>query len=194
MTLVPLVEGDDFAPDDQTAMRAARSGYGQLLQTWQAIANSPGLFSAYLPFLQKVAGAGDLDVRLKILVALRVAVLNRCDYTLSHRWSAGTTNSIPAELLTAAAEGTYAGPDDRIRAALEVTQLITLGAPTVSRTDEADIIPATVRARLQSLFTPPELVELVMGIGVWNALTRFHRALGLELDMPAAPDSLRALL
>src|SRR3546814_5795986 len=79
MTLVPLVEGDDFASDDQTAMQAARSGYGQLLYTWQAIANSPGLFSAYLPFLQKVAGFGDLDVQLKILVALRVAVLNRSE-------------------------------------------------------------------------------------------------------------------
>src|SRR3546814_12682501 len=111
MTLVPLVEGDDFASDDQTAMQAARSGYGQLLYTWQAIANSPGLFSAYLPFLQKVAGVGDLDVQLKILVALRVAVLNHCDYTLSHRWSAGTANSIPAELMTERSEARRVGKE-----------------------------------------------------------------------------------
>src|SRR3546814_18662735 len=137
------------------------TGLGVLLLTCQSVAIGPGMFCSSLRFFHEVAGVGDLDVQLKILVPLRFAVLKHGDYTLSHLWSAGTANSIPAELMTAAADGTYAGPDDRIRAALEVTQLVTIVATTVSRTEETDIISAAVRTNLQSLFTPADRKSVV---------------------------------
>jgi AhpD family alkylhydroperoxidase len=194
MTLVPLVDGDDFAAIDRPARDAGRAGYGRLLHTWQAIANSPGLFSVYLPFLKQATGPGELDAELKDLVALRVAVLNHCDYSLSHRWSAATAKSVPLELMLAAAAGRGEEADDRTRAALELAELITIGAASVSRDEEPTLIPASMQTHLRELFAPAELVELVMAISVWNALTRFHRVLGLELDMPPAPEQLRTLL
>ncbi|HEY5986720.1 MAG TPA: hypothetical protein VIV12_10125 [Streptosporangiaceae bacterium] len=44
------------------------------------------------------------------------------------------------------------------------------------------------------MFTPAERVELLMNIGVWNALTRIHRVMGFELDMPVPSAGLDAVL
>jgi hypothetical protein len=37
-------------------------------------------------------------------------------------------------------------------------------------------------------------MELVLSISLWNALCRFHRTMGLELDMPEPPEGVRAAL
>jgi alkylhydroperoxidase family enzyme len=48
--------------------------------------------------------------------------------------------------------------------------------------------------RLRAAFSEPEIVELVAAISLWNALARFHRVMGFELDMDAPPDEVAALL
>jgi alkylhydroperoxidase family enzyme len=49
-------------------------------------------------------------------------------------------------------------------------------------------------ARLRAEFSEPAIVELVAMIGLWNALARFHRLMGFELDMEAPPDEVVAEL
>jgi alkylhydroperoxidase family enzyme len=48
--------------------------------------------------------------------------------------------------------------------------------------------------RLRSSFSDPEIVELVATIAIWNALARFHRVMGFELDMEAPPEEVAAEL
>ncbi|MDT5053405.1 MAG: hypothetical protein QOF66_1771, partial [Mycobacterium sp.] len=44
------------------------------------------------------------------------------------------------------------------------------------------------------LFDPRELVELTMSISVWNALSRFHRVMEFDLDMPEPPPAVESLI
>jgi AhpD family alkylhydroperoxidase len=174
-SLVPLLTEDDFAEVDRPALEAGAAAYGQVLNTWAAIGHSPGLFSTYLPFLKQLNGPGALEVRVKELTAVRVAVLNQCSYTSSHRCSSALAKGISAEELAAVAAGDFERFTERERVALVLAEEMTVSLATTS-SEEARLV-----------FEPAELVELVMCISVWNALSRFHRVMGFELDMPAAP-------
>ena len=43
-------------------------------------------------------------------------------------------------------------------------------------------------------FTDEEISELAVNIGLWNALSRFHRVMDFDLDMPPPPPELDAAL
>lgn len=175
MSLVPLLTEGDFAEVDRPALEAGVGAYGQVLNTWAAIGHSPGLFSTYLPFLKQLNGPGALEVRVKELTAVRVAVLNQCAYTSSHRCSSALAKGITVEELAAVASGDLDRFTERERVALVLAEEMTVKLATTD-TEEA-----------HRAFEPDELVELVMCISVWNALSRFHRVMAFELDMPEAP-------
>jgi AhpD family alkylhydroperoxidase len=194
MALVPLVAEEQADPLDAAALAGGHAAYGQLLNTWRAIANRPGLFAAYLPFLRTVAGPGALDQQIKELSAVRVAVLNHCRYTASHRSASARSQGVSDEDLAAVAAGELDRFPEPVQVALELTRALTVDQTEISLASNPTGVDPGLMKRAQELFEPDELVELVMSIGVWNALTRFHRAMGFELDMPAPPAAVDALL
>ncbi|ANS32309.1 hypothetical protein R1CP_39085 (plasmid) [Rhodococcus opacus] len=194
MPLVPLLKNDDFSDIDRPTLTAGEEAYGKVLNTWAAIGNSPGLFSAYLPFLRQVNGPGVLDVRIKELAAVRVAVLNHCRYTTSHRCTSAQAKGVTVEELVAVARGDFDAFNERERLALELAGEMTLGLPAVPVSQSVTGISETLRTAVETLFGPPELVELTMSISVWNALSRFHRVMAFDLDMPLPPAEVEALL
>ena len=53
-------------------------------------------------------------------------------------------------------------------------------------------VDAELLTEVRDAFNPRELVELVMSVGLWNALSRFHRVMDFDLDLgepPAAVDA-----
>lgn len=187
MALVPLLSGSEFDETDRFALAGGEKAYGQVLNTWAAIGNSPGLFAVYLPFLRQINGPGLLETRIKELTALRVAILNHCRYTTSHRCTAALTNGATEDELAAIARGDYSDFMKRERVALELADEMTTGLPTRTREQNRTGISTTVRDEAKVVFEPRELVELTMSISVWNALARFHRVMDFELDMPEPP-------
>jgi AhpD family alkylhydroperoxidase len=194
MSLVPLLESKEFAEVDQGALAAGTKAYGQVLNTWAAIGNSPGMFATYLPFLRQVNGPGRLETRIKELTALRVAVLNHCRYTTSHRCTAALANGATEQELAAIAKGDYSGFTERERLALQLTDEMTTDLPTVSRAQSRSGISAQLRDAAQTQFEPGELVELTLSIGLWNALSRFHRVMDFDLDMPEPPPAVESAI
>jgi len=85
MALVPLPDREHMDPSDLPAIETGLAAFGHLLHTWQAVANVPGLFSKYFPYLRALTGPGALDQRVKELTAVQVAILNHCRYTVCHR-------------------------------------------------------------------------------------------------------------
>ncbi len=51
-----------------------------------------------------------------------------------------------------------------------------------------------LRATLTKAFSPDQLVELTMSISLWNALSRFHRVMDFDLDMPVPPEAVERVL
>jgi AhpD family alkylhydroperoxidase len=194
MALVPLLNQSDVDPADAEALAAGERGYGKLLHTWRGIINRPGLFAAYLPFLRTVAGPGALDQRTKELSAVRVGVLNHCRYTTSHRCASAQAEGVSAADLESVARGDFAAFTESERVALELTDAMTLAPAQTPYGVEPSAVEPALRERAAALFPPGALVELTMSISVWNALARFHRVMGFELDMDPPPPGVDAVL
>lgn len=194
MSLVPLRTKDEIDESDQAAMAAGEKGYGKLLNTWRALAQRPGLFNAYLPFIRAVAGPGCVDPRLKDLTAIYVTVLNHCRYSASHRCASAAAQSVPEADIVAVATGDHEGLDHDLRLALELARVMTLELPAMPLAQAPDGLDEDLRAALTKTFAPDQLVELTMSISLWNALSRFHRVMDFELDMPAPPAAVEILL
>jgi hypothetical protein len=73
VALVPLPEKESMDPADLPAIETGLAAFGHMLHTWQAVANVPGLFSKYFPFLRTLTGPGPLDQRIKEITAVQVA-------------------------------------------------------------------------------------------------------------------------
>src|SRR6202008_673750 len=145
MSLVPLLAGSEFDEADQDVLAAGEKAYGKVLNTWAAIGNSPGLFAVYLPFLRQISGSGLLENRIKELTALRVAVLNHCRYTTSHRYTAASANGATETDLTAVAQGDYRESPARERIALQLADEMTTGLPVRTRDQSPAGIPVQLR-------------------------------------------------
>lgn len=192
MALVPLIGKADTSGDARATLERGEQAYGQVLNTWKALANCPAILTAYLPFLRAVAGPGQLDQRIKELTAVQVAIDNHCLYTASHRSASAAKQGIPAEDLEALAAGDLARFSAPERLALRLARELTLEPSQRTYAEAPGIASGDLLAEVQSTFPPDALVELVLGISVWNALCRFHRAMGLELDMPMPPPGVAA--
>lgn len=188
MALIPLANIDDLNGTPREVAESGQAQYGRVLNTWAAIMNKPDLFAAYLPFLRQVAGPGELDAETKDLSALLVASLNHCRYSLSHRATSASKNGVSDELMRQVVSGEWDWLEQRLRTALELTRELTLLPPQATYTDLPYGVDPELRARVSAQFSAVEILELTFSISVWNALTRFHRVMGFELDMPLPPE------
>jgi uncharacterized peroxidase-related enzyme len=192
--LVGLVSKEEATPEVRELFEAGEATYGRVLNTWHALAQRPEIFVAYMPYLRSIVGPGALDQRLKELVEVRTVVLNRCLYSTSHRVRSARAAGVSEEDVVAVARGELSGFSEREQLALAVAEELTLRPTTVAYADEPQLVETATLERLRSSFTDPEIVELVATIAIWNALARFHRVMGFELDMEAPPEAVSAEL
>jgi AhpD family alkylhydroperoxidase len=194
MTLVPMLEKSQTDGEARATLDRGEQMWGRLLNTWMVLANTPDILTAYLPFLRSVAGPGELNQRIKELVAVQVAIDTHCLYTASHRCASAGKQGISEADLEALAVGDLSGFSEPEKLAIELARELT-ARPTERRYDEApQLVSPELLAAVQATFPPAALVELVLSIALWNALARFHRTMGLELDMPEPPAGVRAAL
>jgi AhpD family alkylhydroperoxidase len=194
VALVPLPDKENMDPADLPAIETGLAAFGHMLHTWQAVANVPGLFSKYFPYLRTLTGPGPLDQRVKEITGVQVAILNHCRYTVCHRSFSALAKGVTDEELVKIAANDLASFSETERLALEFTRAVTLDVPTVTAAESATGIDETLRQRVKEAFEPEQLVELLMSISLWNAISRFHRVLDLDLDLPDAPAEVSALL
>jgi uncharacterized peroxidase-related enzyme len=192
--LVALVSKEEATPEVRELFEAGEAVYGRVLNTWHALAHRPEIFVAYMPYLRSIVGPGALDQRLKELVEVRTVVLNRCLYSTSHRVRSAKAAGVSEDDVVAVARGELERFDDRERLALEVAEALTLQPATVPYADAPQLVESATLERLRASFTDPEIVELVATIAIWNALARFHRVMGFELDMDAPPEAVASEL
>lgn len=190
MAWIELPDPDEAEGSLAEAFAAGEARYGQVLQTWRAVGMVDGAFEAYLPYLGAVVGPGRLPIRIKELSALRVGVLNRCRYTISHRVASARRNELPEPEILAMAAPDAADLDEPLAAALALTDAVTLAPPVTSYRAEPQAVDAEVLERCKAVFDDHQLAELTLSISLWNALARFHRVLDLDLDMPPPPPEL----
>lgn len=190
MRLVELLDLEDLTGPAREVAESGQAQYGQLLETWRALFHRPEIFAAYLPFLRAVAGPGTVDGKVKDLSALIVGARNNCRYTVSHRTASARRNGATDGEIVAAAGGDWSGFDPLTRTVFEYTVALTEDPTTVPFPERAQLVDPELLARLQAGLSEAQLVELTLSISVWNALARFHRVMGFELDMPEPPEAI----
>ena len=194
MTLVQLVDPAAADPVAMPALESGRAQYGTVLNTWRALLHRPSIFAAYLPYLRAVVGPGVVDQRVKELASLAVTLANHCRYSASHRVRAARNAGVTDEELDRLAGGRTAELGAREALAIEYARELTLRPPELAAADVPAGVDEALLARVREAFSEPEIVELTATICLWNALTRFHRVMGLPLDMPAPPPAIEAAL
>jgi AhpD family alkylhydroperoxidase len=184
---VSLLDCEDLPPHARAVAESGQAQYGGLLNTWRALFHRPDIFATYLPFLRAVAGPGTVDLATKDLCAVLVGVLNGCRYTVSHRCASAARNGVPAQTLERVVAGRWDDLDPALRDALRFTRVLTVAPAVVPYSTEPGLIPAPLRSSLATWYGEDQLVELTLNVSVWNALTRFHRVMQFDLDMPEPP-------
>jgi AhpD family alkylhydroperoxidase len=192
--LVGLVSKADAPPEVRAVFEGGEAQYGRVLHTWQALAQRPEIFVAYLPYLRSIVGPGELEQRTKELVEVRTVVLNRCLYSTSHRVRSAKAAGVSEDDLVAVARGDLDRFDEREHVALELCDELTLSPSSVPYAELPQLVDTGLLERVRASFSDPQIVELVATIGLWNALARFHRVMGFDLDMDAPPEAITAEL
>ena len=187
MAWVALLGPGDVDGAAREMVDSGAAQYGQVLNTWAALLNRPEIFAAYLPFLRAVAGPGTVDPRLKDTSAFLVGVLNNCRYTVSHRAASAKRNGVDDEDLRRVAAHDWDGFDPTMQAVLAFTEQLTTRPVDLRYDDAPQVVDAPIRQALSADLTDAQIVELTMSVSVWNALARFHRVMGFDLDMPEPP-------
>ena len=194
MAFIRLVEKDEVPPEVRAVFESGEQKYGKILNTWRAIAHNPAVFQAYLPYLMAVFGPGALNQRIKNLTPVRVGLLNHCRYTVSHRVSASRNQGIRDEDLIGLlrpAEHDYSPAE---QAALAFADELTTKVDDISYAENPQGVRAETLQQVKEHYSDAEIAELALSVSLWNALTRFHRVMDLELDMPAPPPELDSAL
>lgn len=194
MALVELVAPEAASADVIPILESGRAQYGTVLATWRALLHRPTIFATYLPYLRAVAGPGDVSQRTKDLSALQVALLNHCRYSTSHRAGAARASGASEAHLAALARGDMTPFSAEERVAIEYATQLTMQPPVVDFHASRQGVEADLLRRVRDAFTDPQIVELTASICLWNALSRFHRVMDFELDMPPPPAALEEVL
>ena len=191
MAYIRLAEIYELEGAAREVAESGQAQYGKVLETWKAIMNKPDMFATYLPFLRTVAGPGVMDAQLKDACALYVGFLNHCNYTVSHRATSAAAKGVTDDEMRAIVGGRWDAMPANWHAALELTRELTLNPQNETYADLPQAATLGTLAEAKKHFNDVELLELCMTIAMWNALSRFHRVMDFDLDMPDAPEGVK---
>ena len=172
MARVPLL--DEKAGADVAAVVAKIRGGrgGRLLNVYRALLNSPGLASAWFDFNNAVRFGTGVSERLRELVILRVAVLNRAEYVFRIHQA---RYAEPAGVRPAEVEALR----DWRKSGLFPPQDAALLAYVDAMTREVEV-PDAVFKSLRAHFGERAAVELTVLAAAYNMHTRVLKALDIE--------------
>lgn len=187
MAWIELIEPDDANDAVREVFDAGAATYGRVLETWKAIAHSPAVLTAYLPYVRSVFADGALGGRTKDLVAIRVCLLNGCRYSLSHRISSARAKGLGEATIEAVAHPTSADFSEPELIALSFADELTLLPPITPYAEAPQAVSERVLTAVKRLYSDDAINDLVLTVAIWNLLTRYHRVMAFTLDMTPPP-------
>jgi AhpD family alkylhydroperoxidase len=174
MTRVALIEEKDHPELGELIERIRAGRRGGLLNVYKTLLNSPPLAATWLEHLNAVRWKTQLDGRLRELVIIRIAILNRTEYVLNQHVPHLAAADGVSEEECAALNDWQASRlfDARERAALAYTDAMTRDVT----------VPEAIATALRPYFDDRQLVELTVLIGTYNMHNRVMRALDVDLE------------
>lgn len=179
MARIPLIE-ETGHPELAEVIAPIKAGRrGGLLNVYKLLLHSPELAQTWFDHVGAVRWKTQLSGRLREIVIIRIAHLNRIDYVLAQHVP-GLALAEGLSLAECAALADWSATDlfdPRERAALAYAEAMTL---TTS-------VPDDVFAEVRRHYSDREIVELSVLIGTYIMHNRVMKALAIDLE----PDSNR---
>jgi 4-carboxymuconolactone decarboxylase len=174
MARVSLIEEKDHPELAELIARIRGGRGGRLLNIYKMLLHSPDIAKTWLEQVTTVRWKTTLDGRIREIVIIRVATLNRVEYVIkAHVPAFALKEGLTREQCDALADWRNSTLfNDRQRAALAYTDAMT-----------RDIqVPDAVHAELRRHFDERQIVELTVLIGTYNMHTRVLQALEIDAE------------
>ncbi len=173
MARLPDLQADTPGVDAALALRLQQRRGGRLLNLDKQLLHSPSVADGWNAYMGAIRGGTVLDGRLRELVILLVAVLNRAPYEFAQHAPVARAEGMPQAQIDALAhwhESTLF--DGRERDLLAYAEAMTL---TVQ-------VAAPLFDAVRRHFSHRELVELTATVASYNMVSRFLEALQIEIE------------
>jgi len=172
MARVSLIDEKDH-PELAELIGKIRAGRrGALINVYKLLLHAPPLAASWLDLISTARYKTELDGRLREIVIIRIAYLNRTDYVVKQHVPQLST---PEGLSQAECDALADWRDSEFFSARERAALAYADAMT------RDIaVPDEVFEALRPHFNERQIVELTVLIGTYNMHTRVFMALGID--------------
>jgi AhpD family alkylhydroperoxidase len=173
MSVLKPIGSTDETEQTKDMFADSRREFDRVLNMVRQMAHSPALLRTYLHFARAVDQT-TLSARTRALIAIAVAEINACDYTLSLGMALSRRHGIEDAELDAAREGRGldVGTDDTLRFATSILR-------RAGRVPHADV----ERLRHQG-FTDQTIVEVVATVALNVFRDYFNLVAGTDIDFP----------
>jgi 4-carboxymuconolactone decarboxylase len=174
MARISLIEEQDHPELADLIKRIVAGRRGGLVNVYKLLLHSPPLAATWLEHVNAVRWKTQLDGRLRELVIIRIAILNRIEYVIQQH--------VPALAL---ADGVTLAECEALKdwrgSAMFSEKECAVLAYTDAMTRDVSV-PDDVFADVRRHFEEGALVELTVLIGTYNMHNRVMLALGIDLE------------
>ena len=162
---------DQNAPDIAPLAGRITAERGKVLNLYRMLLHSPPIAEGWLKLFTAIRQQGTLNGRIRELVILRIAVINRADYEFGQHVPFALKEGITQPQIDALRDGeTTAFDDPADRVALAYADSMTCDVH----------VPDAVFDALQPHFDERGIVELTATIAGYNLVSRFLEALQID--------------
>jgi alkylhydroperoxidase family enzyme len=174
MARISLIEEDRHPELADLIGRIRRGRRGHLLNVYKLLLHSPPLATTWFEHVGAVRWQTRLDGRLREMVIIRIALINRIEYVIrQHVPSLALAEGLTAEECDGLGDWQASGRfSERERAALAYVDAMCRAAQ----------VPASVFDELRRHFDEREILELTVLIGTYIMHTRVFGALEVDLE------------
>ncbi len=176
MALVALLKDEEVQTDVLEAMNWVESEYGFKPNILRAIANCPELFSTFLPLWAGIYKSPYIDRRKRAILALGTAFTQDCEYCFGPMQQSALHAGLTMDEIDYLAAGNLDIFPAEERALFEYSKALTI---------DPSIVPAELTERMLEHFNDKELVNITLGVGMYNLTSRFLKGLQIDPDVDA---------
>lgn len=163
---------DTAPPDARPALEAARQSYGMIPNMFAKMAEAPPLLKSYLEVTRLFEQSG-LDTAEQQVVLLTTSFTNRCKYCMGAHSVLADIQGVPESVTNAIRNGEEIA-DSRLEALHRFTARVVEERGWVSDADVKDFLEAG--------YTPANLLEVILGVGLKTMSNYTNHIVGTELD------------
>jgi uncharacterized peroxidase-related enzyme len=175
MSFVSRLRWGHVEPRVQRVFEHFYAERGNVPNLFRVMSHRPELMTSFNAHFGGVMGEGTVSVRVKELLAVRVSMLNNCEYCLASHTVLAKKHGATDEELQGLRDLARSPFPPAERAALHFAEKMTLWP--------SDVTAADLDA-LHVSWTEPQIVEIACVIGLFNYLNRFAEAMGVEPTQP----------